>query len=308
MAGTTISSTAVNDDFSDIATALTGSVSADGQTPITNPLQGTSGTASLPSWTFTADHTSGMYLAAVGKLGFAGNGVAIGFLDQNLAATTGNQFYYANGAIPCPVGSIKDWPGVTAPTGWLFLYGQVVSQTTYAGLFAVCSTTYNTGGEGAGNFRLPDCRGRLTAGKDNMGGSTAGNITNAGCGVVGTTLGATGGSQNQTIDTTQIPAHNHVAASVVTDPGHIHAVTDPGHSHTIGTNATGTAVGAQTVNNTVAGGTPTTGINNAVTGISINSHATGITVATTTSNTGGGLPLTTMPPIVIFNKIIFAGL
>lgn len=37
--GTTISSTAVNSDLSDIASALTGSVAADGQTPMTGTLQ-----------------------------------------------------------------------------------------------------------------------------------------------------------------------------------------------------------------------------------------------------------------------------
>lgn len=42
------------------------------------------------------------------------------------------------------------------PAGWLEMNGQIVSQTTYAKLFGVIGTTYNTGAEGAGNFRLPN--------------------------------------------------------------------------------------------------------------------------------------------------------
>jgi hypothetical protein len=45
--GTTISSTWANNTLSDIATALTNSVSADGQTPITGALTGTSGTVAF---------------------------------------------------------------------------------------------------------------------------------------------------------------------------------------------------------------------------------------------------------------------
>lgn len=44
--GTTISAAPVNNDFSDIATALTGSVAADGQTPMTGTLVGTTATFS----------------------------------------------------------------------------------------------------------------------------------------------------------------------------------------------------------------------------------------------------------------------
>jgi hypothetical protein len=69
--GTTISSSAVNSDFSDIATALTDSIAADGQTPITGALKQDSGTLAAPSWTFVADTSAGLYLAAAGKIGLA---------------------------------------------------------------------------------------------------------------------------------------------------------------------------------------------------------------------------------------------
>ena len=44
VSGTTITSSWANTTLTDIATALTGSVAADGQTPITGPLTGTNGT------------------------------------------------------------------------------------------------------------------------------------------------------------------------------------------------------------------------------------------------------------------------
>jgi hypothetical protein len=43
---------------------------------------------------------------------------------------------------------------------------------------------------------LPDLRGRVVAGKDDMGGSAAGRITAASSGITGTTLGGTGGAQS----------------------------------------------------------------------------------------------------------------
>jgi microcystin-dependent protein len=92
------------------------------------------------------------------------------------------------------VGGPADWCGNGlardgAPSLWLLEYGQVVAQTSYPELFAVLGTTYNTGGEGAGNFRLPDGRGAVYAGKADMGGSDKGNLPG------GTVLGAIIGGQ-----------------------------------------------------------------------------------------------------------------
>lgn len=66
--------------------------------------------------------------------------------------------------------------GTTAPDGFLLCFGQAVSRTTYAALFAVISTTYGAG-DGSTTFNLPDMRGRAPAGKDDMGGSAASRLT-----------------------------------------------------------------------------------------------------------------------------------
>lgn len=99
----------------------------------------------------------------------------------------------ANAAIPA--GMVVDFAGGTAPSGWLLCYGQAVSRTTYSALFGAIGTTWGTG-DGSTTFNLPDLRGRVRAGRDDMGGTAAGRLTNAltgNPGLDGTSLGAAGG-------------------------------------------------------------------------------------------------------------------
>lgn len=72
-------------------------------------------------------------------------------------------------------GTVQDFAGATVPAGYFLCYGQAVSRTTYAVLFAVIGTTYGAG-DGSTTFNLPDLRGRVVAGKVDMGGSGAGNL------------------------------------------------------------------------------------------------------------------------------------
>lgn len=112
------------------------------------------------------------------------------------------------GAVSAPAGAIEAYAGSTAPTGWLLSYGQAVSRTTYANLFAVISTTYGTG-DGSTTFNLPDLRGRAVAGVDNMGGSAASRLTSTVLSA-SNTLGATGGTETHTLTSAQMPSHTHV--------------------------------------------------------------------------------------------------
>jgi microcystin-dependent protein len=52
----------------------------------------------------------------------------------------------------------------TAPTGWLFCDGSQVLITQYQDLYNAIATTYNTGAESSGYFRLPDLINRMPAG------------------------------------------------------------------------------------------------------------------------------------------------
>lgn len=104
-----------------------------------------------------------------------------------------------------PAGVVLPFAGSTAPTGWLLCFGQTVSRTTYAALFAALGTTYGAG-DGTTTFALPDLRGRIPGGKDNMGGTAANRLTTAGSGVNGLSLGATGGAETHTLTNAQLPS------------------------------------------------------------------------------------------------------
>lgn len=107
-----------------------------------------------------------------------------------------------------PPGTIVPYAGNAAaapPAGWLVCDGSTVSQTTYANLYAVISTTYNTGGEPGGEFRLPDFRGRIPFGLDNMGGTSANRVTDS----QADTLGGVLGTEDVTLTLSTMPSHSH---------------------------------------------------------------------------------------------------
>lgn len=74
-----------------------------------------------------------------------------------------------------PSGVVLPYAGAAAPSGWMLCYGQAVSRTTYAALFTAIGTAYGVG-DGSTTFNLPDLRGRVPGGKDDMGGSAAGRL------------------------------------------------------------------------------------------------------------------------------------
>jgi microcystin-dependent protein len=178
-----------------------------------------------------------------------------------------------------PSGSLQAYAGSSAPSGWVLCFGQAISRTIFGGLFAAISTTYGVG-DGSTTFNVPDLRGRSIFGLDNMGGSAAGRLTGGDTGNItsSTTLGSTGGEENHTILTAEMPSHTHTAT-----------VTDPGHSHGYDriTGASG-AFGATPANNQSVQQTST--------------EVTGITVGN--SNTGGGGSHNTTPPAMVMNWII----
>lgn len=112
------------------------------------------------------------------------------------------------------VGQIEDDPATTAPEGFVLAYGQTVSRTVrYDRLFARIGTTYGVG-DGATTFELPDLRGYVVAGRDDMGGVAAGNLTvGSAAGLDGTVLGQTGGVEEHQLTVAELAAHTHDIAT-----------------------------------------------------------------------------------------------
>lgn len=147
----------------------------------------------------TLTHSASLILPGAGNIVTADGDVAIVFAETATVARVISYQYATNGLVP--VGSVMPFAGTTEPAGWLFCYGQAVSRTTYARLFSVLSTVYGTG-DGSTTFNLPDLRGRVVAGQDDMGGSSADRLTAV---INGDTLGAAGGTDSHTLTASQIP-------------------------------------------------------------------------------------------------------
>ncbi len=90
-----------------------------------------------------------------------------------------------------PTGSLIATARSSAPSGFLLCDGSAVSRTTYAALYEAIGTTYGEGDKST-TFNLPNLAGKFPLGKS---GSHA--------------LGATGGEENVTLTTEQIPSHSH---------------------------------------------------------------------------------------------------
>jgi microcystin-dependent protein len=176
-----------------------------------------------------------------------------------------------NTLLGVPAGCIMPYAGSTAPDGWLLCHGQAVSRTTYADLFAAIGAAYGPG-DGSTTFNLPDLRGRVAAGRDDMGGTDAGRL--AGGVASRTTLGGAGGAATHTLGAGEMPAHSHG----VNDPSHTHmgVWSDPQAAIFTGQVGYGNGNNASVRN-----------LNPAVTGISIQSAG------------GGGAHNNTQPTLIL---------
>ena len=114
--------------------------------------------------------------------------------------------------ITIPIGAIVDFAGTDPPENWVFCFGQEVSRDTFSALFAVIGVTYGVG-NGTSSFTLPDLRGRVAAGRDDMGGTPADRLHPAWeatlTGINGTILGSAGGHALNQLITAQLPSHAH---------------------------------------------------------------------------------------------------
>ena len=94
------------------------------------------------------------------------------------------------------VGEIRAFGFNFAPRGWALCQGQLLSIASNTALFSLLGTIY--GGDGRSTFALPDLRGRVA-----MSFGTGAGLTNR-------AIGQRSGSQTNTLNENQMPAHNHV--------------------------------------------------------------------------------------------------
>jgi microcystin-dependent protein len=186
----------------------------------------------------------------------------------------------AGGQIP---GEVKLWPGSSLPPAvdfgnWVWADGAVYAVATYPEAAANIATQWRTfagaSDPGAPNFRVPDLRGLVPAGMDQMpGGARANRLTRS----VSIVLAGRSGEEIHTITIPEMPAHSHA----VTDPGHVHP---------------NSALSGATVNLGASGGANVpTGAQKADT-----AAVTGVTIA----NAGGGVAHENMQPTVFVPYIV----
>lgn len=174
-----------------------------------------------------------------------------------------------------PIGACIDFFGATAPnSSFVLAYGQAISRTTYSVLFALLGTTYGTG-DGSTTFNVPDCRGRVVAGADAMGGVASGRLTDALAGI--DSLGDAGGAQTVTLTAAQLPANIP-------------------NSATTNVSANGTYHVGSTVDSISPGGPTTFPIGNVVPTYSAST--------TVTINPSGGGAHANVQPTIIANKLL----
>ena len=129
-------------------------------------------------WTRLAKGTAGQYLAT------------------NSGATA-PEWVTAPTSDSVPTGVLNPYAGATAPAGWLLCFGQAISRTTYATLFTAIGITY--GSVSGTTFNLPDMRGQVTAGLDNMGGTSRNRVLDTDADVLGGEIGDSGGHSHDLI-------------------------------------------------------------------------------------------------------------
>lgn len=106
-----------------------------------------------------------------------------------------------------PVGTLMPFVGATAPDRWVLCFGQTITNASvdYPDLWAVLDAAFKSGT----SLIVPDLRGRIPVGLDNMGGSDAGRLS------VSNTMGGSGGTQTHTLTVGEMPSHDHATGESI---------------------------------------------------------------------------------------------
>lgn len=186
-------------------------------------------------------------------------------IGNPLPSQTNNGFWQFLNPPSVAPGIMSDFAGSLAPFGYLLCDGSVYAQASYPALFSAIGSNWNTGGEGVGNFRVPDIRGRVT-----MGSGT-------GSGLSPRALAQLLGEESHVLVVGEIPANLNV-----NDPGHTHQG-DTSGGYQSGGGATSPMIPSGVSGNHAG---------------SVYAHTTGITVG------GGGGGHNNIQPSAVVTKVI----
>ncbi len=282
--GTTISSSQVNANYTDIATGLSNCLTRDGQAPMTAALELINGSASTPSLAFASEPTLGLYRSATATGGWNGSFDISDDLD-----VTGD---ITNGGNPILlIGEVKIWSGLTAPSRWVLLQGDTLIRATYPALWTFASaqialgSLLYTNGNGTTTFTIPDMRGRTPAGVD----PTGTRLTSATMTPNGNTMGAVGGEQRHTLTTAELASHSHAGTTGNESASHTHSYSQ------------GTA-GSQKPN-----GAGTSPFDSSATGATTGTESASHTHNFISDAAGSGTAHNNMQPTNLFQFIMYTG-
>lgn len=108
-----------------------------------------------------------------------------------------------------PAGAIMPYGGEEAPAGWLLCDGTEVLKSDYNQLWLAIQYNFKDPSlltnNGVSSFALPDFRGRLALGLDNMGGPSANRVTD----IAADAIGGNAGTETKIINTDNLPEHEH---------------------------------------------------------------------------------------------------
>lgn len=188
------------------------------------------------------------------------------------------------------LGQIILWPVPWVPQGWALCDGSLININQNQALFALLGVTY--GGNGTTNFALPDLRGRVPVGTQNM--TAVAQVSGAASASVNAV-----GTGAATITVNNLPAHNHGATFTPGGGGASVSIAIPAASGAGSTATPGaTAVLAQ-ANGPASKVYSTGAADTTLLPFSVNVPAGSGTIAV--GNTGGGqaLPISVNVPVTV---------
>lgn len=148
-------------------------------------------------------------------------------INQALGNTPGlkriSKADFLKGIPRTPTGLISPFAGDITPPGWVLCDGRELDQLAYEALFKVIGFKYGLERDVTrGFFKVPDLRGRLPLGMDDMNSAAgAANVVTSSAADV---LGGIDGTETKLIDVTNLPQHKHNLED--TDGNQFYAIQD----------------------------------------------------------------------------------